>query len=110
MGDVVRDFRGALPTATVFVYDNVSSDLTSERALEAGAVVHFEPQKGKGNVIRRMFADIDADVYVLVDGDGTYDAPSSPKMVDHLLRHHLDMVVGVRSIQPIENSRRRGHA
>lgn len=110
VGDVVRDFRRALPTATVFVYDNASSDLTSERALEAGAIVHFEPLKGKGNVIRRMFADIDADIYVLVDGDGTYDAPSSPKMTDHLLRHHLDMVVGVRSLQSPEVSQRRGHA
>ena len=75
---VVRDFRAALPGATIYVYDNNSKDQTVARAREAGAVVRTEPRQGKGNVVRRMFADIEADIYVLVDGDDTYDAGAAP--------------------------------
>jgi glycosyltransferase involved in cell wall biosynthesis len=94
---VVADFRAALPTAEVFVYDNASTDRTVERALEAGASVGVERRRGKGNVVCRMFADVEADVYVLADGDGTYDASAAPAMVDALVRERLDMVVGCRS-------------
>ena len=93
---VVRDFAAALPEATVYVYDNNSRDETRARAAQAGAVVRTETHQGKGNVVRRMFADIEAEVYVLVDGDGTYDAPSARAMVDLLLEHSLDMVNGAR--------------
>jgi len=89
---VVQDFRRALPEAAIFVYDNNSTDRTREVALAAGAVVRTEPLQGKGNVVRRMFADVEADVYVLVDGDNTYDAASAPALVDLLLREALDMV------------------
>lgn len=93
---VVGDFRRALPTATVYVFDNNSTDDTAAVARRAGATVRSVLEKGKGNVIRRMFADVDADIYVLVDGDGTYDASAAPKLVDALLRDGLDMVVGTR--------------
>jgi glycosyltransferase involved in cell wall biosynthesis len=93
---VVRDFRAALPSAQVYVYDNNSTDRTAELAAQAGAIVGFEPFPGKGNVMRRMFSDIDADVYVLVDGDDTYDATAAPAMVKLLLDGQLDMVNGVR--------------
>jgi len=93
---VVADFRKALPTAEIFVYDNNSKDRTIAVAGEAGAEVRSERHQGKGHVVRRMFADIDAEVYVLVDGDATYDAPSAPRMVEKLLSEHLDMVVGFR--------------
>ena len=93
---VVRDFRSALPTARIYVYDNKSTDRTAELAAQAGAVVGFEPFPGKGNVMRRMFSDIDADVYVLVDGDDTYDSASAPGMIRLLLDGQLDMVNGVR--------------
>lgn len=93
---VVRDFASALPEATIYVYDNNSHDATRERAAQAGAVVRSETHQGKGNVVRRMFADIEAEVYVLVDGDGTYDAPSARSMVDLLLQNSLDMVNGAR--------------
>src|SRR3954454_11965666 len=93
---VVADFRKVLPTADIFVYDNNSSDRTAAVAREAGAQVRGERRQGKGHVVRRMFADIDADVYVLVDGDATYDAASAPRMIDALLNAHLDMVVGFR--------------
>lgn len=93
---VVRDFRAALPQAAIYVYDNNSRDRTSEVAREAGAIVRIERRQGKGNVVRRMFADIEADVYVLVDGDATYHAASAPKMVNTLLDEQLDMVVGCR--------------
>jgi glycosyltransferase involved in cell wall biosynthesis len=92
----VAGFRAALPGATVYVYDNNSSDRTREVAAEAGAVVRSEKQQGKGNVVRRMFADIDADVYVMADGDLTYDPVAAPAMVDMLLAEQLDMVVGTR--------------
>jgi glycosyltransferase involved in cell wall biosynthesis len=93
---VVEGFRAALPDATVYVYDNASSDRTAAVAAEAGAVVRHEPRRGKGNVVRRMFADVDADVYVLADGDGTYDAASAPAMIEKLAADDLDMVLGVR--------------
>ena len=96
IGRVVADFRRALPDATVFVYDNNSTDDTQARAAEAGAVVRTERLQGKGHVVRRMFADIPADIYVLVDGDATYDASAAPAMVDLLCREGLDMVVGSR--------------
>src|ERR1700694_540141 len=93
---VVADFRKALPSAEIFVYDNNSSDRTVAVAREAGAEVRSERRQGKGHVVRRMFADVDADIYVLVDGDATYDAASAPRMIDALLTDHLDMVVGFR--------------
>jgi glycosyltransferase involved in cell wall biosynthesis len=96
---VIEDFRAALPGATIFVYDNGSTDATVERARGAGAVVRSEPLRGKGNVVRRMFADIEADVYVLVDGDDTYDARCAPRLVDLLLKNSLDMVNAVRHSQ-----------
>jgi len=93
---VVRDLHRALPEATVYVFDNNSRDRTVELARSAGAIVcHVRPQ-GKGNVVRRMFADVDADVYLLVDGDDTYDAASAPRMVSTLVEGNLDMVVGGR--------------
>jgi glycosyltransferase involved in cell wall biosynthesis len=93
---VVADFHKALPLAEIFVYDNNSSDRTVAVAREAGAKVRTERRQGKGHVVRRMFADIDADIYVLVDGDATYDAASAPRMIDALVSDHLDMVVGFR--------------
>jgi glycosyltransferase involved in cell wall biosynthesis len=92
----VAGFRAALPTATVYVYDNNSSDRTREVAAEAGAVVRTEKQQGKGHVVRRMFADVDADIYVIADGDLTYDPAAAPAMVEMLLQEQLDMVVGTR--------------
>jgi glycosyltransferase involved in cell wall biosynthesis len=93
---VVRDFATALPGCTIFVYDNVSTDRTAEEARLAGAVVRFEPLAGKGNVVRRMFADVEADIYVLVDGDDTYDATSAPGLIDRLINESLDLVNGAR--------------
>src|SRR5256885_5545139 len=93
---VVGDFRKALPSAQIYVYDNNSSDRTAAVARQAGAEVRNEHHQGKGHVVRRMFADVDADVYVLVDGDATYDAPSAPAMVSDLIENHRDMVVGAR--------------
>ena len=105
---VVADFTTALPRAKVYVYDNCSTDATSHVAADAGAIVRSEPWPGKGNVVRRMFADIEADVYVIADGDGTYDASAAPAMVDMLLTKHLDMVVGVRD-NIYQEAHRRGH-
>ncbi|HEX6071495.1 MAG TPA: glycosyltransferase family 2 protein, partial [Sphingomicrobium sp.] len=96
IGATIAGFRAALPTAAIYVYDNNSRDRTREIAAAAGAVVRTERQQGKGHVVRRMFADIDADVYVMADGDLTYDAGSAPAMVDLLLIEQLDMVVGTR--------------
>jgi glycosyltransferase involved in cell wall biosynthesis len=93
---VVAGFRTALPSAEIFVYDNNSSDRTAAVAREAGAQVRSEGRQGKGHVVRRMFADVDADIYVLVDGDATYDAASAPRMIDAMISGHLDMVVGLR--------------
>lgn len=89
---VIQDFQEALPDARIYVYDNNSTDRTVEMARAAGATVRRERQQGKGHVVRRMFGDIEADVYVLVDGDGTYDAASAPRLVAHLLEEQLDMV------------------
>jgi glycosyltransferase involved in cell wall biosynthesis len=96
IGATVAGFRAALPGATVYVYDNNSSDGTRAAAAKAGAVVRTERQQGKGHVVRRMFADIDADVYVMADGDLTYDPGAAPAMVEMLLADQLDMVVGTR--------------
>ncbi|MCI2182368.1 MAG: glycosyltransferase family 2 protein [Bifidobacterium psychraerophilum] len=92
---VVKDFRTALPLATVYVYDNNSSDNTAEIAAKAGAVVRREPRQGKGNVVRAMFNEIDADAYIMVDGDDTYPAESAPEMVKKILGGY-DMVIGDR--------------
>src|ERR1700694_2744794 len=105
---VVADFRKALPSAEIFVYDNNSSDRTIAVAREAGAQVRSERRQGKGHVVRRMFAGIDADIYLLVDGDATYDAPSAPRMIERLLSEHLDMVVGFR-VDQSEAAYRPGH-
>ena len=94
---VVRDFRQALPDAAIYVYDNNSADDTAAVAEAAGARVRHEPMQGKGNVVRRAFADIEADVYVMADGDGTYDASQAPALIDMLLDRQLDMVVGTRA-------------
>ena len=96
ISQVVGNFRRVLPEAEIYVYDNNSSDQTARLAAEAGAVVRVERHQGKGNVLRRMFSDIEADVYVLVDGDNTYDAASAPGMIATLLTDRLDMVVGTR--------------
>jgi glycosyltransferase involved in cell wall biosynthesis len=93
---VVADFRAALPGASVYVYDNNSTDGTVTAATAAGAVVRRETHQGKGYVVRRMFNDIEADLYVLVDGDATYDAPSAQAMIDKLVADRLDMVVAAR--------------
>ena len=101
IADVVRGFRAALPMAEVYVYDNNSKDRTVEAARAAGAVVRTETLQGKGNVVRRMFADIDADIYVMIDGDNTYHAPSAPALIEKLLTEKLDMVVGSRVDQEV---------
>lgn len=93
---VVGDFRDALPGCAVYVYDNNSKDGTIDAAKQAGAIVHTEVLQGKGNVVRRMFADIEADIYVLVDGDATYHADTVNLMIDKLVAEKLDMVTGVR--------------
>ena len=108
IGTVVADFRAALPRATIFVYDNNSTDRTAAAAATAGAVVREASLQGKGHVIRRMFADVDADIYLLVDGDDTYDAAASPKMVALLTRRGLDMVNGAR-IAGADTATRPGH-
>lgn len=108
IGDVVRGFSRAMPGATVYVYDNNSSDQTMAVAAEAGAVVRVERRQGKGNVVRRMFADIEADLFVLVDGDATYDPASAVQMADRLLDEGLDMVVGCR-VHTAEDAYRQGH-
>ena len=105
---VVADFRKNLPSAEIYVYDNNSTDRTVAVAREAGAQVRSERRQGKGHVVRRMFADVDADVYLLVDGDATYDAASAPRMIDALLSDHLDMVVGIR-VDQAEAAYRPGH-
>lgn len=89
---VVHDFRHHLPAATIYVFDNASTDETAQVARDAGAQVYGESLIGKGNVVRRMFADIEADIYVIVDGDGTYDASSAPRLIRHLVTNRLDMV------------------
>ena len=108
IGATVEGFRRALPNATVYVYDNNSRDRTKEVAAEAGAVVRTEPQQGKGRVVRRMFADIEADVYIMADGDLTYEPEAAPEMVRMLLEDQLDMVVGTRKHEAVE-AYRGGH-
>lgn len=108
ISNVVLDFRAALPGATVFVYDNNSDDETAKIAREAGAVVRSELLPGKGNVVRRMFADVDADIYVLVDGDGTYDAASAGMLIERLESGILDMVNAAR-VSVDDDSYRPGH-
>jgi glycosyl transferase family 2 len=105
---VVADFRKVLPSADVYVYDNNSTDRTVAVARDAGAIVRHERRQGKGHVVRRMFADVDADIYVLVDGDATYDAASIPKMIETLASERLDMVVGLR-VDQAEAAWRPGH-
>jgi glycosyltransferase involved in cell wall biosynthesis len=108
IGKVVRDFREALPSAAIYVYDNNSSDETKLEASKAGAVVRTETRQGKGNVVCRMFADVQADIYVLVDGDDTYDASAAPGMVALLLENQLDMVNG-RRVTDAKSAYRLGH-
>jgi len=108
IGSVVADFRAALPDADIYVYDNNSTDDTAEVARTAGAIVRVETQQGKGNVVRRMFADIDADVYVMVDGDNTYEAKAAPDLIARLTAETLDMVSGCR-VTEIQEAYRPGH-
>jgi glycosyltransferase involved in cell wall biosynthesis len=108
IGKVVSDFRAALPGATIYVYDNRSTDDTSAVAAAAGAVVRRELRRGKGNVVRRMFQDVEADVYVMVDGDDTYDASVAPRLVERLVEDDLDMVVG-RRVETHRDAYRAGH-
>lgn len=105
---VIKDFHQYVPEAKVFVYDNNSTDETAMVAIKEGAVVRHEPLQGKGNVVRRMFADIDADIYVLIDGDSTYDVKSVPLLIEILKREQLDMVVGTRKESDL-NCYRSGH-
>ncbi len=108
VGQTVAAFREALPLATIYVYDNNSTDRTVDVARAAGADVRNEPRRGKGNVVRRMFADVDADVFVLVDGDATYDAKAAPRMVRRAIDERLDFVNGARVSQSMD-AYRRGH-
>ncbi|NVO56392.1 glycosyltransferase [Rhodobacteraceae bacterium B1Z28] len=96
IGETVAQFRDALPNATIYVFDNNSTDESIRVAQEAGAVVRSEPLQGKGNVVRRMFADVDADVYIMADGDATYDSAAAPELVNLLVSQNLDMVNGAR--------------
>jgi glycosyltransferase involved in cell wall biosynthesis len=96
VASAVTAFKQILPDCTVYVYDNASTDQTAAQARQAGATVATEIRRGKGEVVRRMFADIDADIYVMADGDGTYDAPSAPQLIEKLISENLDMVVGSR--------------
>ena len=109
VGEVVNRFRAALPHAAVYVFDNNSTDLTALRARAAGALVVREPRQGKGNVVRRMFADIEADIYVMADGDGTYAPEDAPLLINTLLTERADMVVGTRR-GVVQDAGRAGHA
>jgi len=110
IGKVVSDFKSVIPEAKIYVYDNRSTDNTAEEAKAAGAIVRYEPRRGKGNVIRRMFADIEADIYVMVDGDNTYEVGIIPKLINKLVAENLDMVVGTRTIKKNDNYKYRpGH-
>ncbi|HYW15813.1 MAG TPA: glycosyltransferase family 2 protein [Allosphingosinicella sp.] len=108
VAQTVAAFRAALPSARLYVYDNNSRDRTREVARAAGAVVREERMQGKGHVVRRMFADVEADVYVMADGDSTYDASAAPELVRRLVEERLDMVVGARKSE-VEEAYRRGH-
>jgi glycosyltransferase involved in cell wall biosynthesis len=109
VGKVVTDLRRELPRARIFAYDNLSTDRTAEVAAAAGAIVRSETSKGKGNVVRRAFADIDADVYLMIDGDDTYDASAARQMIEVLLAGPYDHVLGVRQ-QVSETAYRPGHS
>ena len=104
----VAGFRESLPGAAIYVYDNNSNDRTREVAAEAGAIVRTERMQGKGHVVRRMFADVEADIYVMADGDSTYDSAAAPELVKRLVEEQLDMVVGARKSE-VEEAYRRGH-
>jgi glycosyltransferase involved in cell wall biosynthesis len=105
---VISDFRIALPGAKIYVFDNSSTDETAEKARNSGAIVRQVNLPGKGNVVRRMFADVDADIYIMADGDATYHAASAPEMIRKLVQNNLDMVVGVRNHKD-SGAYRRGH-
>jgi glycosyltransferase involved in cell wall biosynthesis len=109
IGAVVADFRKALPQSEIYVFDNGSTDNTGAEAAAAGAIVRRIRQRGKGNVVRQAFAQVDADIYVLADGDGTYDAARAPELVELLWDERLDMVVGAREHQGDSGAYRRGH-
>ncbi|MET4898266.1 glycosyltransferase family 2 protein [Sphingomonadaceae bacterium jetA1] len=108
IAQTIAGFRAALPSATIYVYDNNSKDETIAVARAAGAIVRSERIQGKGAVVRRMFADVDADIYVMADGDATYDAASAPDLVRRMVEEQLDMVVGQR-VSEAELAYRRGH-
>ncbi len=108
IAQTVAGFRAALPGAAIYVYDNNSADRTVEVARAAGAIVRTERMQGKGNVVRRMFADVDADIYVMADGDATYDAAAAPAMIAKMREEGLDMVVGTR-VHEAADAYRRGH-
>jgi len=108
VAQTVQAFRAALPDAAIYVYDNNSADRTAEVAAAAGAVVRAERMQGKGHVVRRMFADVEADIYVMADGDATYDASAAPTMIARLVDERLDMVVGARQ-SALDEAYRRGH-
>lgn len=107
---VVSDLKNAVPGMAVYVYDNNSTDRTAELARDAGAIVREETRQGKGNVVARAFADIEADIYVLIDGDDTYDVEALPEMIDTLISGSYDQVLGCRVDQPGNSAYRRGHA
>jgi glycosyltransferase involved in cell wall biosynthesis len=106
--NVVKAFKDTLPTAQIYVYDNNSTDDTRHQAALAGAIVRQELRQGKGHVVRRMFSDIEADIYIMADGDGTYDTASAPLLIQLLLENELDMVVGTRREQT-DSAHRTGH-
>lgn len=108
IASVVKDLKAAVPGVDVYVYDNNSTDGTDEVARGAGAIVRYEPTKGKGNVVRRAFADVEADVYLMIDGDGTYDASAAPRLIQTLLDGPYDHVLGVRR-DVTESAYRKGH-
>lgn len=106
---VIGDFNSCIPNSSIYVYNNLSTDRTSEVARKTGAKVFDEPNRGKGNVTRRMFADIEADIFIMVDGDDTYDASQAKKLVNHLINNNLDMVVATRKADDNEKAYRWGH-
>jgi len=108
IGETIAAFRAALPEARIYVFDNNSRDRTIEVARAAGAIVRTERMQGKGHVVRRMFSDIEADIYVMADGDATYDPAAAPEMIRMMLEERLDMVVGARRSE-VEQAYRRGH-
>ncbi|KKC25141.1 glycosyltransferase family 2 protein [Sphingomonas sp. SRS2] len=108
IGATIAGFRAALPQARIYVFDNNSADRTVEVARAAGAIVRTERMQGKGNVVRRMFSDVEADIYVMADGDATYDSAAAPALIQMMLDERLDMVVGARKSE-VEEAYRRGH-